>query len=477
LDDARRSTPRTTIKGPETRLAASFRDPSGFVFRQDGNLLRQVNAVYLPVYRQFMASGLYQDLVTARLIVEHEEVDPAPWADGGAAAILKPKPLSMIAYPYEWCFGQLKDAALATLDIQRRALDKGMWLKDASAYNIQFVGDRPVLIDTLSFDPYVEGEPWPAYRQFCEHFLSPLALMSWVDIRLGRLQREYIDGVPLDLCSNLLPGRSKLNPGLAIHVHAHAKAQSSQGERKATGKVAKNGLLGMLDSLRSTIQHLEWKPEGTVWANYYNETNYTDSAFAEKKRLVGSMLDAVSPVDGAIWDLGANTGEFSVLVAERGIDCVSWDIDPAAVERNYRTHRLGSKLLPLLQDLTNPSSGTGWANRERDSLAARGPAAGLLALALVHHLAIGNNVPLKDVADYFASLAEWAIVEFVPKSDSQTQRLLASRKDIYANYTPEGFEAAFAGRFEMHRKEAIVGTERTLYLLKRRPSATIFLAA
>jgi len=425
-----------------------------------------------------MDGGLYADLAAASLIVEHEELDQSSWP--GAAAILRPVRVPMISYPYEWCFGQLKDAALATLDIQRKAIDRGMWLKDASAYNIQFVGDRPILIDTLSFDPYPEGEPWPAYRQFCEHFLAPLVLTCLVDVRLARLQREYIDGIPLDLCASLLPGRTKLNPGLAIHVHAHAKAQATHADKKtsgSSGRVPKAGLLGMLDSLRSTIQHLEWKPEGTVWANYYNETNYTDAAFSEKKRLVGSMLDAMAPISGTVWDLGANTGEFSILVAERGINCISWDIDPAAVERNYRSHRYGAKLLPLLQDLTNPSPGAGWANRERDSLAERGPAQAILALALIHHLAIGNNVPLPDVAKYFASLAEWAVVEFVPKSDSQVQRLLASRKDIYDGYHIEGFESAFSESFELERRESIAGTERTLYLMRRRPSAAISIAA
>jgi hypothetical protein len=355
------------------------------------------------------------------------------------------------------------------LEIQTRALGHDLWLKDASAYNIQRCRGRTILIDTLSFETYEEGSPWPAYRQFCEHFLAPLVLMSLVDIRLGRLQREFIDGIPLDLAASLAPGKTKLSPGLAIHLHVHAKAQVSQANRGGTGaggRVSKNALLGMVDSLRSTIERLDWKPEGTTWADYYSDTNYSSPAFSEKRRVVGEMLDAISPTPTSVWDLGANTGEFSQLAAERGIATLAWDIDPGAVERSYRTHRDDERLYPLLQDLTSPSPGLGWANRERDALSARGPAGAVMALALIHHLAIGNNVPLEQVAAYFAQLAPWAIVEFVPKSDSQVQRLLATRKDVYDGYSQEGFEAAVAPHFDIVRQAPIPGAQRTLYLLK-----------
>lgn len=406
------------------------------------------------------------------LLVSHEEIDPAPWASQGAAAVIRPALVPFISYPYEWCFGQLKDAALATLEIQRIALEHDQWLKDASAYNIQWSAGKPVLIDTLSFEKYEEGAPWPAYRQFCEHFLAPLVAMSMVDIRLGRLMRDYIDGIPLDLAAHLAPGKTKFSPGLAIHLHAHAKAQVANANRAAAPasgpRVGKNAMLGLIDSLRGTIEKLEWKPEGTVWADYYSDTNYSGAAFDEKHRKVAEFIDAIDPKPASLWDLGANTGEFSKLAVERGIYTIAWDIDPGAVERNYRTNRTLPNLLPLMQDLTNPSPGIGWANRERDGLVERGPAGAIMALALIHHLAIGNNVPLPQVAEFFASLSQWAIVEFVPKSDSQVQRLLATRKDIYDDYDQAGFESAFSTPFDIVRKSPIGGSERSLYLLRRK---------
>lgn len=449
---------------PPARLAASFRDPSGFVYRKEGTLLRQVNPPYAADLERLFGSGLHDELVEKGLLVPAERVDLSHALTPEAIAVLRPEPVPLVSYPYEWSFGALKDAALLTLEIARRALEKGMVLKDASAYNVQFRNGRPILIDTLSFEAYQEGEPWIAYGQFCRHFLAPLALMAHVDVRLLGLLRVHLDGIPLDLASGLLPGTTRLKPGLLMHLHAHGKVShrpATEEVRKVT--VSKTGLLATLDSLRGTVEGLRWEPKGTEWADYYDATNYTDASMAEKRRLVDLFLEDQT---GTCWDLGANTGEFSRIAAARGLGTVAWDIDPAAVERAYRAHPEG--VLPLLQDLANPSPGLGWAGAERDPLADRGPADVVLALALVHHLAIGNNVPLSDVAAYFARLGRALVIEWVPKEDSQVRRLLASRRDVFPGYTQEGFEAAFSGPFEVERREPIAGTARTLYRMKAR---------
>jgi len=446
------------------RLGASFRDPSGFVFRRDGVLYRQVNASYASDLKLLFGSGLHDALVADGLLIPAERLGPEFGSTPEAVDVLRPEVVPTVSYPYEWCFGALRDAALLTLEIARRALDKDMVLKDASAYNVQFRSGRPIFIDTLSFETYQEGEPWIAYRQFCGHFLAPLALMALVDVRLGSILRTNLDGIPLDLASYLLPGMTRLKPGLSMHLHMHGKVvnqAASENVRKVS--FSKTSLLATLDSLRGTVEGLRWNPKGTQWAGYYDETNYSHASMTEKRRLVAQLLDGIA---GTCWDLGANTGEFSRIAAERGLDTVAWDIDPGAVERAYALHAPG--VLPLLQDLTNPSPGLGWASQERDSLDARGPADVVLALALVHHLALGNNVPLSDVAAYLARLGRHAIVEFVPKEDSQVRRLLASRRDVFPDYTREGFEAAFAPYFETEAREAIKGTARTLYRLRRR---------
>ena len=453
----------------------SFRDPSGFIYYRNGTLFRQVQNVCRAEYDLLMASGLYQDLTDKGLLIPHVEDAAEPGMGGDAYRILRPERLAFLSYPYEWCFSQLRDAALATLAIQKQALEHGMSLKDASAYNIQFRAGQPTLIDTLSFEKYEEGKSWIAYRQFCQHFLAPLALMSRVDIRLNQLLRTNIDGVPLDLASRLLPGVTKLQPGLLTHIHLHGAAQKryeSQPVSSASGlgRLGRTALLGLIDSLESTVKHLTWKPDGTTWGDYYSQTNYSDTAMDGKQALVGEMMDAITPAPALVWDLGANTGLFSRIADKRGIATVAWDIDPAAVEKNYLQSRAQNEthLLPLLQDLTNPSPDLGWALRERQSLLRRGPADLVMALALVHHLAIGNNVPLGRVAEFFHSAGRHLIVEFVPKSDSQVQRLLASRQDIFTGYNQPDFEADFGRCFDIVRAAPVPNSERTLYLMRGR---------
>jgi hypothetical protein len=313
-----------------------------------------------------------------------------------------------------------------------------------------------------------------AYRQFCQHFLAPLALMSYRDVRLGQLLRVHLDGVPLDLAAELLPTRAKSRPPLLMHVFAHAKSQSKHsGDAQAGTADRKRGgfnlqaFRGVLSSLESGIRKLSWDPDGTTWSGYYGEADhYTAEAGDHKRALVEEYLTAAGPA--SVWDLGGNTGPFSRIASERGIPTVCFDIDPGCVEVNYRevVSKGQANLLPLIMDLTNPSPSIGWDNRERDSLRERGPADMAFALALVHHLAIGNNVPLPQIAATFRGLCTWLAIEFVPKSDPKVGVLLASREDIFPDYAQEGFERAFAPLFDVQRSELVKGSERTLYLMR-----------
>ncbi len=451
-------------------IAGSFRDPSGFLYERSGILYRQINRCYQADYERLMDSGLYRRLVERGWLVPHEEVAVEPAEPEQAWKVIRPERVPFVSYPYEWCFGQLRDAALLTLQIHRLALEHGMGLKDASAYNVQFRGGRPVWIDTLSFATYREGEPWVAYRQFCQHFLAPLALMAHREVRLSQLLRVFVDGMPLDLASRLLPWKTRLQPRLAAHVHLHARVQQRLGanpKAHAGRQMSRHAMLGILSSLERTVAALRWEPGGTVWSDYYQETNYSSEAFEHKRQLVSEFLQRLRP--RLVWDLGANVGVFSRLASERGIYTVAFDMDPAAVEKNYRQAAASgdTQLLPLVADLTNPSGAMGWAERERMSLAERGPADALLALALVHHLAIGNNVPLSSIAEYFARLGRALIIEFVPKEDSQVQRLLAAREDIFAHYTRVEFERAFSRWFRIEQAVPIRESQRILYCMQR----------
>ena len=454
----------------------SFRDPSGFVFLRQGVLYRQVNRSYRPDYDQLVASGLAKALADEGLLIPHAEVDVPPADPASAYKVLRPERVPFISYPYEWCFGQLKAAALLTLEIQRKALDRGMSLKDASAFNVQFRRGRPVFIDSLSFENYREATPWVAYRQFCRHFLAPLALMSRVDVRLNQLFRPSLEGIPLDLASRALPWKTRLDPRLLIHLHLHARAERSYSgtaetatrPTASTRPFSKGALLGLVDHLGGAIRSLSWEPKGTEWAEYYAQTNYSDAATSRKLALVGAFLDQLQP--RTVWDFGANTGRYSRLASDRGASTVAFDADPACVELHFRELSAGEphEILPLWLDLTNPSPSLGWGHEERSSLVDRGPADVAMALALIHHLAISANVPLGRVAEFLRRCCRSLIIEFVPKEDSQVRRLLASRVDIFGDYHRAGFEAAFAPHFEVERAEPIAGSERTLYLMRSR---------
>ena len=274
-------------------IPGSFRDPSGFVFCQDSSIYRQVNIRYEEDYDYLIDSGLYETLVDSGLLVSHDEIDLGYARTDSAYKILKPESVPFISYPYEWCFSQLKDAALTTLEIQKIALDFGMILKDSSAYNIQFIRGKPVLIDTLSFEKYHEGSNWVAYRQSCQHFLVPLALMSYRDIRLNQLFRIYIDGNPLGLASSLLPFRTRFRFPLLSHIHLHAKSQKYFADKTVNTsgrKISRLALSGLIDNLESAVRKLKWQLQDTEWADYYEDTNYSLDALHRKKTACSGVL-------------------------------------------------------------------------------------------------------------------------------------------------------------------------------------------
>ena len=449
---------------------SSFRDRSGFLFYYENEIYRIINFSYKKQYEKFMNSELYQKLEEKNLIITHSEIENLD-IDCDYYKIIKPEKIPFISYPYEWSFSQLKDAALLTLRIQKAAMKYGMTLKDGSAFNIQFHNGHPIFIDTLSFEIYEEGQIWKPYKQFCQHFLAPLALISKKDVRLNLLSKTFIDGIPIDLAAKLLPKTTFGNFGLMAHIHAHAKSQKHYEDKDAKIKqktLSKRSFEGLIESLKSSIEKMTWNVDSTEWGDYYSDTNYTEKSFEEKKQFISLAIDQVKPK--LVWDMGANTGVFSRLASTKGINTISYDIDPLAVEKNYLLSSQNSEqnILPLILDLTNPSSGIGWNHDERMSIIQRGPADMVFALALVHHLAISNNVPLNKLAEFFSQISKFLIIEFVPKSDSQVKRLLLTRDDIFENYDEKNFEIEFSKFFKIINSKKILDSERTIYIMENK---------
>ncbi|MBI4929238.1 MAG: SAM-dependent methyltransferase [Bacteroidetes bacterium] len=450
----------------------SFRDPSGFTFTFENEIYRAIAPSYFENFSLLINSGLYQSLSSKKFVVKHSEIENFLTKEYTAYKVIKPEQIPFISYPYEWCFSQLQDAALLTLKVQKEALKHGMTLKDASAYNVQFVGGKPIFIDTLSFEKYDEGKPWNAYRQFCQHFLAPLALMSYKSAELSKLLLNYIDGIPLELASSLLPSTSYLNSGIAAHIIFHSKIQKKYSRintiKNKKTVLPKSKLLLMIQHMEDSIRTLKIKKVNSNWIKYEVENTYSEEVLHLKEQIVTSWLEKLKPE--TLWDLGCNIGKFSLIASKHCNYILSMDADHYCIENFYTAlkNSATNNILPLVIDLSNPSPSIGWANAERRNIAQRGKADTVLALALTHHIRIGNNIPFSIIARYFSELTEELIIEFIPKDDAMVQQMISGRENIFNDYTNGNFIAAFGNYFSINETFALKNSGRILYSMTKK---------
>lgn len=452
-----------------THHPSSYRDPSGFIFEKDGVLYRQVNTVFKEHFELFNSSGLYQRLVQKDLLIPHQILHENLSGDAGWYATLKPERIAFISYPYEWSFDMLKDAALLTLKLAREGLASGMILKDATPYNIQWHKGKFVFIDSLSFEKYDEEKPWIAYHQFCESFLAPLLLMHYRKNALSALLLAYPEGIPLHIASALLPWRTKLSLHIYLHIHLHAGlGKKKQAEKQKRVKFSRHKLNNLLTSLELLIQKLKAPVQLTAWSAYYEEASQRKDYLENKRKIIQQWLVKLGALITAA-DLGANNGEFSRLIASKNILTLAADFDPYCINSLYNEIKKKTEhnLQPLVIDLANPSPAIGVNNEERASFSGRLRVDLVLALALIHHLAIGKNIPFGMIASFLKPLGRYLIIEFVPKMDDKVQLMLTAKKDIYTDYTQANFEAAFKDYYSITSKENIAGSNRVLYLMTR----------
>ncbi len=423
-----------------------------------------------------MEGGLYSRLVAAGLLVPHEEADASVPCPPGFSQVIHPRQVPYISYAGEWCFSQLRDAALTTLRIQQRAVAEGMSLSDATSSNIQFLDGAAVWIDTSSLVRLRPETPWLAYGQFCREFLGPLALAARCHPDLQRVTELWMGGMPLHVVSRLLPRRTWLSPGLLVHIHLHGWMERRTATRPRSapnrngGGYSAGAHAGLAQSLMRTVRRLRPRRSAGKWSDYYGDADTGTEYVAAKRKLVAELLAMAAPK--TVWDLGANVGTFSRVAREAGAQVVAWDSELSCVEDFYQACRARPEkgILPLLLDLTNPSPARGWDGTERPAWCDRGKPDLVMALALLHHLAIGNNVPLERLARFFARHSPWLLIEFVPKQDPRIHQMLALREDIFPGYTAAGFEHAFGAWFDTVRTVPVPRSERVLYLLRRRAS-------
>jgi ribosomal protein L11 methylase PrmA len=457
--------------------AGSFRDPRGHVHVEAGRVFRTITRTGIEDFRKVEATGLFRRLVDAGRLVDFREVDARIYGfdDPEVVALLEHPRLPFVSHPYEWGFQLLKRAALLQLEIGLEALREGVTLTDATAYNVQFVGAEPRFIDHLAFRPYREGEFWTAHRQFCEQFLNPLLLRAKLGVSHNAWYRGTLEGIATTDLNRMLPLRKKVSWNVFTQVVLQAHFQNASLDRSARAAVSSTRGLprpafeSLLVSLRDWVTTLEplGAPE-TVWGDYADRNSYSDRAAGQKREFVESFAAAVRPE--LLWDIGCNTGEYSEAALRGGAGyVVGFDADQTALDKAFaraRDKRL--PFLPLYLDAANPAPSQGWSERERKGLGARADSDALLALALIHHLAIGRNVPLVGVVDWLVSLAPEGVIEFVPKSDPMVCELLRLREDIFPDYDYKHFEASVLKRAEIVRAEGVADSERQLVWYRRR---------
>ncbi|HLI94444.1 MAG TPA: class I SAM-dependent methyltransferase [Puia sp.] len=446
---------------------ASYRDPAGFVFTAGGTLYRQVNRGYAGAYDRLMQSGLYDKLAGEGLLIPHEETTSGLACTPEAYKILHPRRVCTVSYPSEWSPTQLRDAALLTLRIQSLAMEHGMSLKDATPFNVLFDKAKPVFIDTLSFEVYDASKPWVGYRQFCECFLFPLYLHYYSGLGTHKVAMAWPEGIAAGTTARLLPWKSHWSAGAWMHVHLQARmaARGGAGDGKGFG-FSQVKLMRLIGHLQSLVAGLIPEARGhSKWSNYYDETIPSTEYLRSKEQVFREYLGDMSFGDAL--DLGSNEGWFARIVAEKGKPVIAVDADWSCIDRLYRKGT--AEILALCVDLADPTPASGFGGAERDSFTSRAASDLVIALALVHHLAIADNVPLPLIAGYLSELTRSKlIIEFVPASDSKAQ-VLAARKDkaLLEGYDAAHFETAFARHFRLEKTDPVPGTDRTLYLMTK----------
>jgi ribosomal protein L11 methylase PrmA len=456
--------------------AGSFRDPAGRVLRHDSRILRAVFPAGAPNYEAARDAGVLDRAVERGRLLEADPIDPGELQQvaPGATHWLEHPKIDFISYPYEWTFSALRAAALLHLDFQIELLADGFTLTDATAYNVQFRGTKPVFIDHLSIVPYAENEGWVGQRQFGMQLLNPLFLWAKRGIAPHAWYRGSVEGIAPEDLAKLLGWRDRLSFTVLAHIVGPAMVARRRLEEGLDAKPRRAAslpatrLVAMLRGLRDYIAGLSLPAEKTVWDDYADNNSYDETRRAAKHRFVAEAVAAVKP--HLLFDIGCNSGDFSKTSLDNGATkVVGFDFDFGALERAFaRFDRAGEPVLPLWLDATNPSPAQGWAGAERASLQDRADAGMSVALAVIHHLAIAKNIPLDMAVDWLMGLAPQGVIEFPSKADPMVQQLLKNRADIFPDYTEEAFLAHVAERGAIVRQERLGETGRLIVAYQRK---------
>ena len=444
---------------------SSFRDPDSLLEFDAIFFYRKISTNYLPHYLHFKKSGLKDRLITEGYILPFEEIVDENPDVGFAKEVLRTEKIPFVSYPYEWSFSQLKTAALHTLKINLIALECGMILKDSSAYNIQFIGSKAIFIDIASFEIYRSDSVWMGYQQFCKHFLAPMLLSSYKDIRLTKLLLTNLDGIDLSFTRKLLPIRSFLNSGVFLHLVLNSIGiKSKNNNNNKTIKLKESALRSILAHLSSTIKNLKIGNKDSEWIDYYNRTNYSDTGLLQKSVIIEAFIKRLN-IRTAL-DIGANDGKFSEILSNKSIYTVSTDIDELAVEQNFINARKddNANLLSLHLNFANPTPAIGWDNTERKSFFGRANFDIVLALAVIHHFVITYDLTFEMIAERFSKLGKYLIIEFPLPEDEKVEIISRTKQVQFSRYNIENFKCAFEKYFDELDSKFVDTNNRIIFL-------------
>jgi len=456
--------------------AGSFRDPSSRVWRDGEHIRRGLDETAAADFEKTATSKFFTKAITAGQIVATEKVD-ATGPDGRTwAAVLEHECVPVITYPHEWSFSMLQDAALLTLRLVRAAIDEDITTKDATAYNVQFIGARPVFIDVPSFEPYRSGEAWWGYRQFCQMFLFPLMFTAYKDLPHQPWMRGAVDGITPEQARRVLEGRRAGHKGFLSHVWLHAKADArfTDGSADTVSDMKKAGYkkelyVATIDRLIKLVEGLEWDRSESTWGDYSQRGHYQSKELLLKGDFVRSVAGQAHR--SQVWDIGANDGMFSRIAAEHSDTVLAMDADDLVVDRLYRALRADGTtgIVPMYMNFADPSPGIGWNGTERPPLPSRSQPDLVLALAVIHHLALTHNVPTSAILDNFVSLDSEIVLEIPTENDQMVKTLLRhKRAGTHDAYTLDAIEAQIGDRFDVRSREELPGGSRVIFHLAPR---------
>jgi SAM-dependent methyltransferase len=434
-------------------------------------------------FRAFIASGLAETLVREGKLAAHRELgrdetlarvaDLAVEIEQGGI-VLEHDPIPFLSSPAEWSPGMLRAAAKLTLELAQRSAPSGLWVKDATPFNVAFTGPSPVFLDYLSIEPRPAGTPfWPAYGQFVRTFALPLLAATRLGVDLRRVFTVSREGLSIEEFLKMSPKLDRLRsperslatfPALLTRFSPKSTQLPTRTLEPERSRFVLEGLYRHLDRTLSAIEELE---PASVWTDYVHEHSREYSS--AKMQLLREILTGARPRD--VLDIGCNTGEVSLAASDAGARVISIDSDPAVVERLYRRSRDERRdILPLVVDITEPTPATGWNYQEHTSFLHRatGHFDAVLLLAVMHHIMVGAGVPLDDLLALAARLTrKLVVIEYVPPDDAKFRSVARGRDHLYTWLNRERFEEACTVCFECVRREDLPGG-RALYVLRRR---------